>query len=434
MTQASYGAWSFTEKEGIGNLLFDNPGSDVNVLTSEHIRSFDAAVSELAKKELKALTITSAKSRIFIAGADIREIEGIRTPEDAIAKAELGKAILRKLEDLPYPTVCVINGACLGGGYELALACKWRVASFSPSVRIGLPEVNLGILPGFGGSIRLPRLVGLLKGLPLILTGKMCSAEEALKNGMVDKLFPEPTLWVDAFEFAKKVSGGATRPKRKKTWQTWLLEDTPMRAMVFSRAKKDVLEKTKGHYPAPVWIIRLLAKTYGRRSKGIWRMESEFFAKLGATEISKNLIATFFLTEKYKKVKWTKADVKTDGVKKCGVVGAGVMGGGIAQLVSLRDIPVRIKDLNEKALAGALKEAMSIYQKAASRRKIRKHEVENKMDLISAGMTNDGLSNCDIIIEAVVEDLGIKLEPYGAVDRPCFQYILAARDEDGGGL
>lgn len=405
------GAWKFSEKEGIGNLLFDNPGSDVNVLTSEHMRSLDSTLDELSRrKDLKALTLTSAKSRIFVAGADIREIESIHTPEDAVLKADLGKEVFQKLEDLPFPTVCVINGACLGGGLELALACTWRIASFAPAVKIGLPEVNLGILPGFGGSIRLPRLVGLLRGLPLILTGKMCSAEEALKNGMVDALFPEPTLWEDAFAFTKRVSQGTVRrPARKKDAMTFFLEDTPVgRAVVFSRAKKDVLEKTKGHYPAPLWILKLLSKTYGRRGPGVWKKESEYFAKLGATDISKNLIATFFLTEKFKKIRWTKTSVASDGVKKCGIVGAGVMGGAIAQLVSLRDIPVRIKDLNEKALAGALKEAMSLYQKAAARRKLKRHEVENKMDLISAGLTNEGLANCDLIIEAVVEDLGIK--------------------------
>jgi 3-hydroxyacyl-CoA dehydrogenase / enoyl-CoA hydratase / 3-hydroxybutyryl-CoA epimerase len=155
-------------------------------------------------------------------------------------------------------------------------------------------------------------------------------------------------------------------------------------------------------------ILSLLSKTYGRRSERVWRQESEHFAKLGTTDISKNLIQVFFLTERFKKLRLTGAEVCSDGVQKCGIVGAGVMGGAVAQLVSFRDIPVRIKDLSEKALGGALKEAASLYQKAMSRRKMRSHEVERKMALISAGLTNDGLSNCDIIIEAVVEDLGIK--------------------------
>ena len=242
-------AWSVAVTEGIGNLVFDQPASEVNVLTGDNMKALDAQLDALAaRKDLKALLISSPKNRIFIAGADIREIESIHTREDAISKAEMGKAVFKKLEDLPFPTICVINGACLGGGYELALSCRWRVASFSPAVKIGLPEVNLGILPGFGGSIRLPRLLGLMKALPLILTGRICSADEALKNGMVDALFPDLTLAQDAFAFAKKVADGSLkRPHPKKNWMSRFLEDTPLgRSVVFGRAKKDVLEK-----PAP---------------------------------------------------------------------------------------------------------------------------------------------------------------------------------------
>lgn len=405
------GAWSLTVRNGIGNLLFDNPDVDVNVLTSEHLSSLDKTLDEIASRtDLKALLITSIKSRIFIAGADIKEIDSIHTKTDAFAKAEQGKKILQKLEDLKIPTVCVINGACLGGGYELALACRYRVASFSENVKVGLPEVNLGILPGFGGSIRLPKLVGLLKGLPLILAGKMAGAEEALKNGMVDKLFPAKTLLEDAYQFAQKAADGKyKKPSAKKDLGTWFLQDTPVgRSLVFSQAKKDVLKKTKGFYPAPLEIIQLISKTYGKSSPGAYRQESEHFSNLGTTEISKNLIKVFFLSEKYKKLRWTASTVKTDAVKKCGVVGAGVMGGGIAQLVSYRDIPVRVKDLNEKALGGALKEAMSIYKSALKKRKIKKHQLENKMNLISTSLNNTGFKNADILIEAVVEDLGIK--------------------------
>src|SRR3989338_3196632 len=137
------------------------------------------------------MLVTSGKPSIFIAGADLKEIEGITAAQDAFEKTQTGKALLKKLEKLRIPTVCVINGACLGGGFELALACRARVASFSPQVKIGLPEVSLGILPGFGGCIRLPKLLGLLRALPLLLTGRLVGVQEALKVGMVDRLFPE---------------------------------------------------------------------------------------------------------------------------------------------------------------------------------------------------------------------------------------------------
>ena len=166
------GAWKLSVENGIGNLLFDHSDPEVNILTSEHLKSLGDTLDEIAaRKDIRAMVVTSAKKSIFIAGADIKEINGIRTPQDAFAKAEEGKKILQKLEDLRFPTICVIGGACLGGGYELALCCDYRVASFSEKVKIGLPECNLGILPGFGGSIRLPRLIGLLKAMPLILAG-----------------------------------------------------------------------------------------------------------------------------------------------------------------------------------------------------------------------------------------------------------------------
>ncbi len=390
----------------MGLLLLDQPDSDVNILTFENLASLDLLLQEVAaRKDLEALVVASAKSRIFVAGADIKEIEAITSEEDAFRKAEQGKAIFKKLEDLRIPTVCAIGGACLGGGAELALSCRYRVASFSPNVKIGLPEVNLGILPGFGGSIRLPRLLGLLKALPLLLTGRQVSAEEALRLGLVDKLFPEKTLLEDASAFARK-------PRRVPARQSpaiWFFERTLLgRALVFSKAEKDVLKRTRGHYPAPLEILKLLRRTWGKASDAVFSEESRYFSRLAVTDVSKNLIKAFYLSEKYKKKRWTESLVSTDGVKKCGVIGAGVMGGGIAQAVSFRDIPVRVKDLNEKALSGALKEAMGLYRDALRKRKIRRHEIKNKMALISVGLTTAGLRGCDLIVEAVVEDLGVK--------------------------
>ncbi|MSR77127.1 MAG: fatty oxidation complex subunit alpha [Candidatus Omnitrophica bacterium] len=421
-------AWQLKIEDGIGQLVFDHPGSEVNILTSENLRTLKEALVEIHKRnDLKALLFTSAKNRIFIAGADINEINKISTKDEAFRAAEAGKEVFQLIEDLKIPTVAVINGACLGGGYELALSCRYRVAAFSDKVKIGLPEVNLGILPGFGGSIRLPRLVGLLKALPLILAGQVVSAESALKNGMVDRLFFEKTLVTDAIRFIQGILSRGPEKKRKKDLMTKILEDTPLgRNFVFTQARKDVLKKTKGVYPAPLEIIELIRKTYGMKSKEAFRLESEHFSHLGTTEISKNLIRLFFLSEKYKKLRWTEADIASDSVEKCGVIGAGVMGGGIAQLVSNRSIPVRVKDLNEKAISGALKEASKIYKDALKRRKIKKHEMELKMGLISAGLTSAGLKRCNIIIEAVVEDLGIKQKVFRELSEAASQDVILA--------
>src|SRR3989338_4665809 len=179
-------------EKDIAILEFDQPDSKVNVLNTQVMKELDDILSRPI--DAKALLVTSKKDGIFIAGADIKEIEGIASPEEAREKAEKGKEILNKLEGLKIATVAVINGACLGGGLELALACRYRVASFNDSVKIGLPEVKLGIIPGFGGSQRVPRLVGLMRGLGMIASGDVVSGKDALKHGLVDRLFPQATL------------------------------------------------------------------------------------------------------------------------------------------------------------------------------------------------------------------------------------------------
>ncbi len=421
--------WELTSENGIGNLIFNSSDSNVNALSFENLMELEQQLDAVSSRsDLEALLVTSGKPNIFIAGADIKEIEGIVTADDAFKKAERGKALLTRLENLKIPTVCVINGACLGGGFELALSCYARVASFSPQVKIGLPEVNLGILPGFGGSIRLPRLLGLMKALPLILAGRIVGSQEALKLGMVDKLFPEKSLLPDAQAFALKlVQGKKPRKPRKNDFKTLFLEKTPIgRSLLFSQAKKAVLKNTKGAYPAPLEIIKLIKTTRGRANAENYQKESDHLSRLATTEVSKNLIKVFFLSERYKKRRWTEASITQDGVKKCGIVGAGIMGGGIAQLVSSKDIPVRVKDVNEKALSGALAEAMKVYRSGLKKRKFKLHEVTNKMALISAGLTHEGLKNCGVVIEAVVEDLGIKQKVFSELSGLTGQQTILA--------
>lgn len=402
-------AWQLTVNDGIGILMMDHPDSEVNVLTSVHLQQLDKQLDELkTRTDLRALLFASAKKKIFIAGADINEIAKISSPEEAFNAAESGKAVFKKIEDLPFATICVINGACLGGGFELALSCWYRVASFSDSVKIGLPEVNLGILPGFGGSIRLPNLIGLLKSLPLILGGSILGAQAAFKQGLVDRLFYEQTLLQDAIDFSKQL-GGIHHPARKKNLQEKLLEDTSFgRDIVFKQARKDVLKKTKGFYPAPLEIIKLIQNTYGQKSAAAFKAESEAFSKLGATAVSKACIRVFFLSERYKKKAWTALKSIKSEVSKVGVIGAGVMGGGIAHLVSSRNIPVRVKDIDNKALGGALREAYGIFKGTLKRRKLKPHDMTRMMNLISTGLTYDGIRNVDVVIEAVVENLDIK--------------------------
>jgi len=398
-------SWNITETDKILRVDFDAPGTEVNVLSFDNLSELNQVLDGLSgRSDMKAILFTSSKKRIFIAGADINEIRNISTQADAIDKAEQGKAIFQKIEDLKCPTISVINGACLGGGYELSLACDWRVAADSPAVKIGLPEVNLGILPGFGGSIRLPLLLGLQKALPLILAGRVVSAKQALKNGMVDQVYAPETLIEDAMKLALKA---VKRPKGiglPGHFERLVL--APL--AIYPAARKNVLKKTKGQYPAPLKTLDLIEKSYGINRAKAFRMESEFFSELAVTDISKNLIRLFFMNERYKKLPWTKLQSTQPPVKKCGIIGAGVMGGGIAQLVSYRDIPTAIKDISQPALEGALREAGRIYQGAVDRGKLKPEAMHTKMELINIEATDEDLAASDLIIEAVVEDLGIK--------------------------
>ena len=408
------------EKE-IAIIEFDQPDSKVNVLNTDTMRELDGAIDGiLGKPEIKALLIVSKKAGIFIAGADIKEIEHITSADDAREKAENGKAVLDKISNSGLVTVAVINGVCLGGGLELALACKYRVAGFSDAVKLGLPEVKLGIIPGFGGTQRLPRIAGLTRGLNMILSGEMISGRDALKCGLVDRLFPEVRLIENSVALARGILQKTIRTGRKEKKKLFLvlLEDTPFgRAVLFSQARKNVLQKTKGFYPASLKALEVIRRTYGKDFKAGSRIESEAFGELAVTDVSKNLIKVFYLNEEFKKLPWIAADIKPDKINKCGILGAGVMGGGIAQLVSFYDIPSRLKDINYEALKSALKTAKGLFDYALKKRILKRHQVDYKMGLISPTTTYRGFENTGIVIEAVVEDLNIKQKVFTELSR-----------------
>ena len=403
----------------IGTLEFDTPDSSVNILSSAALTELEQQLVEFgARSDIKVLLITSGKKSIFIAGADIKEIDSISEPQEASEKCDRGKQVFDKLEKLPQTTVAVINGACLGGGYELSLACDYRVAGFAGCVKIGLPEIRLGILPGFGGCVRLPELIGIGNALSVILPGKVLDANRALTLGMVDRLFYDPILVDQAKTLGRAVLSKKEKVhRRRKTLINRLLEGNPVgRSILFSQARKNVMKSTAGHYPAPLVALDTIKSLVGKSRAEAFRLESEGFGKLGASEISKNLIHVFYLNEQYKKKKWNDAEPTLTHVKKAGVVGAGVMGGGIAQLLAKNNVVCRIKDLNNQAIALALKTARDVYKYLLKTRRMKKGQVEAQMSLISPTTTYDGFQNADVVIEAVVERMGIKKQVFKELD------------------
>ncbi len=391
---------------------FDMPGEKANKLASPVLARLHEIIGELSKSAFKAVILISRKSSIFIAGADIEEIKGLKTPEDAQEACQLGQSIFNELENLQIPTIAAIHGACLGGGCEMVLACDYRIGTDDPATKIGLPEVNLGVIPGFGGTQRLPRLIGVQAALDIILAGKSVVGKKALSIGLIDKCVPKELLEQQALHLAQEVIKAGSK-KRNKRFQSkglggMFLEGPLGRPIVFSQAKKMLMSKTMGHYPAPLKALEVVRKTYGSRLEKGLAIEAKGFGEVAATSVSKNLIGLFFMTEAVKKQTGVTGDVTPLDVKSCGVLGAGTMGGGIAQLAAEKEISVRLKDVNFEAIGKGLKAAIDIFGKSVKRKKMTKYEFKRKMSLISGGTNYAGFKNLDVVVEAIVEDINIK--------------------------
>ncbi len=406
---------------------FDAPDSKVNVLSAEVLKEFDELISQVsASPGLKGVILSSNKPDIFIAGADIKEIEKITVAGEGREKARAGQKIINRLEKLSLPSIALINGACLGGGLELALACDYRLCSFSERVKLGLPEVKLGIIPGFGGTKRLPRLVGLRKGLGMILGGEIVSGKDAFKIGLADGLAMNNCLLEEGKKFLNTHLRKRTifRPKLKGVMAKMLDSTFIGQAILKGLTKKFVLKTTKGQYPAPLKALEVVTANYNSSLDAALEREAVAFGSLVIGEISKNLVSVFYLVEKYKKVKWVEALPRK--IQKSGLLGAGVMGGGIAQLFSYYGIQVRMKDLNFQALGKGLKQAKEVYSSAVKKRKIKPSQAEAGMGLISVTTDYSGFQNAGLIVEAVVEDMNIKKKVWNEVSAVAFPGAIIA--------
>lgn len=426
------------ETRGVGVLTFDLEGEKINKLSTDVMRELEVLLTSFSTRtDIKVLLIRSAKPGIFIAGADIKEIETITTPQEGVIKASMGQAILRQLAHLDFPTVAVIEGAALGGGLELALACSFRVASDSGKVQLGLPEVNLGIIPGFGGTQRLPRLIGVQKALPMILTGKSLDTKQAKKAGLLDASFSEVFFEQGLAGFVNEILSGA-RPvtygiRRKFQGKLDRFLDTSFigRALVFRQAKKGVLAQTKGQYPAP--LAALDAVRYGvfvPLEHGL-KMESHLFSRLVIGPISKNLIRLFYIGEALKKDTGVREDIKLRPMTRFGVLGAGLMGGGIAWLLSYRSGVVRLKDVAWPAIAKAFKTASEIYGSLVKKRKLMESEATMSMHRLSGGLDFTGFMTADVVVEAIVEDIEIKKKVFQELESHVSDQTIIASNTSG---
>jgi 3-hydroxyacyl-CoA dehydrogenase/enoyl-CoA hydratase/3-hydroxybutyryl-CoA epimerase len=396
--------WKIEEADGLGTLTLDVAKRPVNVLSGEVLEELSTSLKTLADKRLKGLIIRSGKSG-FIAGADVSEISDILDPATATRLVERGQQVLLELERLPFPTVAAIHGACLGGGLELALACTQRICTDDPSTRLGLPEVKLGIHPGFGGCVRLPKVVGLEHATQWILAGSTVSPRQAKRSGLVAQVVA-PEILDDA---ARRLVAKARRRKAKGGLKGWVLTGNPLgRKVFFDQAEKRLTAKVNpDHYPAPMAALKVLRQTASMGSTAAHKVEAESCGALIPLKSTKNLIRVFFASEKLKHqdaVRLGKADAAR--IRRVAVAGAGIMGGGIAGEMARKGLIVRLADLSDKAVTQALK-AIAKQAKRAGRNAT-KGEAERIMGRVLPTLDLDRLGRAEVLIEAVPERMDIK--------------------------
>jgi 3-hydroxyacyl-CoA dehydrogenase / enoyl-CoA hydratase / 3-hydroxybutyryl-CoA epimerase len=393
------------DEAGVLVLTLDVPGEKVNTLGKGMIDEFERLLSEVEKDpSVHAVVVRSGKPDGFIAGADIKEFTRIRSAEEGEALSRAGHAIFDRLAGCRVPVVAAIHGTCLGGGTELALACRYRVASDDPKTSIGLPEVMLGLVPGAGGTQRLPRLVGLAASLDLILTGRALKASRALKAGLVDEVCPAPLLLTVARKAALGLADGTLRPRRRGIG----LRERLLRPVIFSKARSSVLQKTGGHYPAPLEALEVVRQgTATGLAEGL-KLEAGAFGRLAVGDVSRNLVSVFFATQEIRKDAGYPEGTPAVEVLKLGVLGAGLMGAGIAGAASDAGASVRMKDATHEALGRGLKHLRGLWDERAKRRSLTRLQVAERMDRVSPSLDYSGFRRADLVIEAVFEDLDLK--------------------------
>jgi 3-hydroxyacyl-CoA dehydrogenase/enoyl-CoA hydratase/3-hydroxybutyryl-CoA epimerase len=412
--------------DGIAILTMDVPGETMNTLRAEFGPEITEILAEVkADPSITGLVIISGKADSFVAGADISMLAACKSEQDAKALSQQGHVLFSELEGLSIPVVAAINGACLGGGLELALACHLRVCSDDKKTMLGLPEVQLGLLPGTGGTQRLPRLVGITTALDMMLTGKQIRPKQALKMGLVNDVVPNSILLETAIELAKK-GKKAIKPVVQSKINQFLESTSFTRDIIFDQARKQVLKKTQGNYPAPTKIIDSVRQGMSKGMVKGLEVEATHFANLVMSKESAALRGLFFATTEMKKETGAEGAVPRK-VKKVMVLGGGLMGGGIASVTTTKaKIPARVKDISEQGLSNALAYAYKLLDKGVKRRHMTPAARDKLMALMTTTTEYKGIKDADIVVEAVFEDLALKHQMVKDVERECGENTIFA--------
>lgn len=411
-------------------LTFDRPDSAANIFDKATLDELNNHINYvMCNSHLKGVVLASAKKSIFIAGADLTQLSKAKTPEELREMIELGQSVFNRLATLTVPTVAAIHGACVGGGFEVCLACDYRIASPDKTTKIGLPETQLGIVPAWGGSTRLPRLVGVPKALDVILNGKTLAAKPALKAGMIDEIVPREYLIAKACQLIGQQGLKLRLRPTKLMHQVCKLH--PVLNFITNRVEKQVLKKTRGHYPAVPKALEVVTQGLRKPLEDSLALERDAILELGTTKACRNLIHIFFLQERAKKLLGVGDDiernVKIPPVKRIAVVGAGIMGAGIAQWTSSRDISVILRDINHEAVGKGLIIISRLYDQGVKRHALTRVEARAGMDRLFPSAVDVPLQNVDILIEAAVEKMDTKKQLFAKLDEVAGpQTILAS--------
>ena len=409
-------------EEGIVELTLDVPGERVNTLQAALIPEFAHWLTTLKQRPaLRGLIIRSGKADSFIAGADLHMLDACDREEQALALSQQGQQLFNQLAELPCPTVAAIHGACLGGGLELALACDFRVCSQEESTRLGLPEVQLGLIPGSGGTQRLPRLIGLPQALDLLLTGRQVDGAQARRLGLVDMVVPESVLLPAALQLLAQGKRRGRLP-----WFKRLLLRFPMAALILYRARKAIMSKTRGNYPAPLALLSVVETGLRHGPVAGLVQEAKQFACLVRSDASSCLRALFHAGVAHKKEHLFQG-VAPQAVRTVAVLGAGMMGAGIAYVtVAKAGLPVRIKDTSLASINRAIGYTRNLLQKRVSKHQLNHYQSQEQLHRISGGMDYQGFKGMDVVIEAVFEDLALKQQMVSEVFAACHGQTLFA--------
>jgi len=402
-----YQNWQVKVENDIAWLYCDRVDNSTNTIDQAVLKELESILIEVADtKNLKGLIVTSAKSNSFIAGADIKEISQLHDKAQALSFIQKGQTVFAQLAALPIPTVALINGFCLGGGMELALACSYRVATDSAKTKLGLPEILLGLHPGWGGTVRLPRLIGSMRAMDLILTGRTVSAQQALKLNLIDAVVPECGLIRAAIHYI------TMRPKSSQlNWLQSMSNHTLIRPIIGKLLTHSVNEKISAdHYPAPFAVINNWEKE-GIDNPHAFVVEAESLAEIAMTETAANLIRVFFLRERLKAFS---KNVKVE-IEHIHVVGAGTMGADIAAWCALQGLRVTLQDREAKFIAPAIKRAHGLFAKKLKTPRL----IQAAMDRLVPDIQGYGVVNADIIIEAIYENLEAKQNLFKQIEQQC---------------